>query len=629
MRELSTNGLFGFVEMTERIGSRGDDGGQTETMTGISEKHETLNDPARFLEGESRVEPKMIHDHRRQKRQSDVAGRTRQCSALVVSEAEMLFDVSKENLDDPAVFIPQDDVTRGKPRGTGQEVFDTARLLVDLVFENDKGHRAELTQPYLRNSGLCLSQDFESTRTRLLEEPASNRASLKAFILEEKPMILFESSDEGNMEGLKEGEVFFGGIPVVEGDKIGAQAFAERPVNQHAGQFIFASVFEGRRCALFVPEGESHGDTPVAVAPQQHHEPLSKYISSRRMIIIPIHPFHLPAPRMRDERVVKDQPPTGAQRYDQPDECQHHIGTGPMFPRQLTGEMVVTDSTDHPGHLGGRLFSVQPQQSSHIRDDAHQRPRRKEHGDFENVQRNAHQRNNRQRGHPDEAVDVYRRRSGGSTNHVPPPATPRMDGFYHGRRGCVNSCQMNRISDIRKVLAGHKRPVGRWSRGLGLSHQAPAHFCWLKMCVTRVKKIMKWTVKILLLFILLPFLLTLPVGCFDYQVVSLVGDKKDPQVIRQKDVFVSMQTTAELLNTRNPHWRFDKKIEMERLNMENLETKFLREYLTEKRDTEHLQMSDTELFSWGRETKLIRRPEGLQGYRWWMKENKILFLGFL
>lgn len=146
---------------------------------------------------------------------------------------------------------------------------------------------------------------------------------------------------------------------------------------------------------------------------------------------------------------------------------------------------------------------------------------------------------------------------------------------------------------------------------------------------SRVSHTLKWGLKILFLIFLLCLGSLLAVGCADYNVVSLVGDRQNPKVIRERDIIVSMQTTAELLNSKNPDWRFKKKLEMERINLETMETQFLQEYLAEIGDTERLAAADTELFQWARDARLIRRPKGVQGYRWWMKENKILFLGFL
>ncbi len=78
-------------------------------------------------------------------------------------------------------------------------------------------------------------------------------------------------------------------------------------------------------------------------------------------------------------------------------------------------------------------------------------------------------------------------------------------------------------------------------------------------------KILIFTLKLIFLTVMLPFASILAVGCFDYQVVSLVGDRNDAKVIRARDIDVSMQTTADILRTRRPDLRFNKKIEMEKM----------------------------------------------------------------
>ncbi|MBI4178691.1 hypothetical protein HY522_04590 [bacterium] len=140
----------------------------------------------------------------------------------------------------------------------------------------------------------------------------------------------------------------------------------------------------------------------------------------------------------------------------------------------------------------------------------------------------------------------------------------------------------------------------------------------------KLPRILKPAGKAALLILLMPFVLTLPVGCMDLQVVSIVGDR----VIRQRDIAVSMSTVSDMMNTKRPDIRFDEKLAMEDDRLVRLETTILRDYLADAMDTEHLSLPDAALHDWGRsvgsagpDRRIVRRPTGFQGYRWWMKEN--------
>ncbi len=149
----------------------------------------------------------------------------------------------------------------------------------------------------------------------------------------------------------------------------------------------------------------------------------------------------------------------------------------------------------------------------------------------------------------------------------------------------------------------------------------------LEVAARKAIRVATGTLKILMGLILLPFLLMMPVACGDLQVVSIVGDS----VIRYADIAVSMETAANMLVTKNPDWRYVWKRKQEEKNLGALETKLFRSYLERTGDTAHVLLSDTEMHAWGRsagsvwpDKRLIRHPMGLQGYRWWMKENQIV-----
>jgi hypothetical protein len=129
---------------------------------------------------------------------------------LTSGQSEVLFTGAEENLDMPSTAITQHDLSIGKGQVVGEEILGFARLLMFVVLDNSKRAYTKTWVLHLEMSHVCIQ--FTIVMAFILGQ----LLDFVSLVFMDDPGVIPQTRDELDTQSVKETQILFGGVPVVE-----------------------------------------------------------------------------------------------------------------------------------------------------------------------------------------------------------------------------------------------------------------------------------------------------------------------------------------------------------------------------------------------------------------------------
>ena len=134
-------------------------------------------------------------------------------SRLAISDAKVLFDISKEKLNNPSIAIPLYQLWIAQLKLCGYKKLNSTRFSMSVVLDDSNANRTDLRILHDVALDVSIKATVVVIATDILK--ICQLLKLNSLAIESYPSILPQSCDNRDLLMFKEPQIGFGSIPVI------------------------------------------------------------------------------------------------------------------------------------------------------------------------------------------------------------------------------------------------------------------------------------------------------------------------------------------------------------------------------------------------------------------------------
>jgi hypothetical protein len=239
---------------------------------------------------------------------------------LTSGQSEVLFTGAEENLNMPSTAIMQYDFSIGKGQIIGEEILDSARLLMFVVLDNSKRSCAKTWVLHFKLFHICIQ--FTIVMAPILGHLLDFLFLLSIRFMD-NPCVISQPGDEFNTQFIKETQILFGGVPVVKRQIREGNAMTNHIVDQDARYLVLGPVFSNE--IPMMPECEGYRDVDGSICPDDNYNAMATDVTFICVVIVHVCASHESREWLGNNCIIQDYVSTIVDASDKKECAGSHV----------------------------------------------------------------------------------------------------------------------------------------------------------------------------------------------------------------------------------------------------------------------------------------------------------------